>query len=48
MHNASTEFLRDIKMEIVLRLDEKYQVDVNLFAEVGTNWTVGSNNKFAD
>ena len=47
MNNASTNFVRDIKMEMVHRLNEKYQVDVNLFAEVGNNWTVGANNNFA-
>ena len=28
--------------------NEKYQVDVNLFAEVGVNWSTGANNRFAD
>ena len=28
--------------------NERYQVDVNLFAEVGVNWSTGANNRFAD
>ena len=47
MNNASTRAVRDIKMEMVHRLNDKYKVDVNLFAEVGSNWTVGANNNFA-
>ena len=34
-------------MDKVHNLNEKYQVDVNLFAEVGVNWTAGAGNKFA-
>ena len=33
-------------MDRVHNLNEKYQVDVNLFAEVGVNWAAGTDNNF--
>ena len=38
--------VRSVKMNRVHTLNKKYQVDVNLFAEVGVNWTVGANSNF--
>ena len=49
MNNASTSTraVRDINMEMVHRLNDKYKVDVNLFAEVGSNWIFRANINFA-
>ena len=46
LNNASTKVVRDIKMDTVQRLNDRYEIDVDLFAEMGTNFTVGgaSNN----
>ena len=46
LNNASTKVVRDIKMDSVQRLNERYDIDIDLFAEMGTNFTVGgaSNN----
>ena len=41
MNNASTKEVRDINMDSVQRLNERYNIDVDLFAEMGTNFTVG-------
>ena len=38
MNNASTKEVRAVKMEMVERLNKRYQVDIDLFAEVGNNW----------
>ena len=35
-----------VKIDKVHTLNEKYQVDVNLFAEVGVDWTAGAGNNF--
>ena len=45
--NASTSMVRHIKMDRVYNLNEKYQVGMNLFAEVGVNRTAGAGNNFA-
>ena len=37
LNNASTNVVRSVKMDRVHSLNEKYQVDMNLFAEVGVN-----------
>ena len=44
MNNVSTKTMRGIKMDVVHRLNAKYQVDIDMFAEVGTNWMAGANN----
>ena len=41
MNNASTRGAREIKMGMVERLNERYDVDINIFGELGNNWTVG-------
>ena len=46
LNNASTSTLRQVKMDRVHNLNKKYQVGVNLFAEVGANWTAGAGNAF--
>ena len=46
LNNTPTNVKRSVKMDRVHNLNEKYQVDVNLFAEVGVNWTVGANSNF--
>ena len=48
LNNALTSVVRNIKMDKMHSPNERYQVDVNLFAEVGVNWATGINNKFAD
>ena len=35
MNNASNRGVREIKMGIVKRLNERYAVDINLFGELG-------------
>ena len=47
LNNTSTSTVRKVKMNRVHNLNEKYQVDVNLFAEVGVNCTAGAGNNFA-
>ena len=37
LSNASTSTVRQVKMDRVHKLNEKYQIDVNLFAELGVN-----------
>ena len=37
LNNASTKVVRDIKMDKIHITNGRYQVDVNLFAEVGVN-----------
>ena len=39
LNKASASTVRHVKINRVHNLNEKYQVDVNLFAEVGVNWT---------
>ena len=49
MNNAFTNVVQVVKIKMVRvhNLNEMYQrVDVNLFAEVGVNWTVGANSNF--
>ena len=41
LNNASKSTVRQAKM------NEKYQIDLNLFAEVGVNWTAGAGNTFS-
>ena len=48
LNNASTRVVRNVKMDKIHSLNERYQLDVNLFAEVGVNWATGTNNRFAD
>ena len=48
LNNPSTSAVRNVKMDKIHSLNERYQVDVNLFAEVGVNWSTGANNRFAD
>ena len=48
LNNALTSVVRNIKMDKMHSPNERYQVDVNLFAEVGVNWSTGANNRFAD
>ena len=38
MNNASTRQVREVKMEIVERLNKSYQVDMDLFAELANHW----------
>ena len=47
LNNASTNMVHNGKIDRAHNLNEKYQVDVNLFAEVGVNWTAGADNNFA-
>ena len=47
LNNASTSTVQHVKIDRVHNLNEKYQVDVNLFTEVGVNWTAGAGNNFA-
>ena len=47
-NNVSTIAVRNVKRGKIHSLNERYQVDVNLFAEVGVNWSTGANNRFAD
>ena len=47
LNNASTSTVRQVKMDRVHKLNKKYQVDLNLFAEVGGNWTAGAGNTFS-
>ena len=44
MNNASTRVVREIKMGMVERLNERYDVDINLFGKLGNNWTVDGHN----
>ena len=37
MNNASTRGVREIKMGMVERLNERYDVDIDLFGELGNN-----------
>ena len=37
LNNTPTNVKRSVKMDRVHNLNEKYQVDVNLFTEVGVN-----------
>ena len=37
LNNTSTNAKHSVKMDRVHNLNEKYQVDVNLFTEVGVN-----------
>ena len=47
LNNTSTSTVRQVKMDRVHKLNEKYQIDVRLFAEVGVNWTAGAGNTFS-
>ena len=47
LNNASISTARHVKMDRVHNLNEKYQVDVSLFAKVGVNWTAGADSNFA-
>ena len=46
LNNTSTSTVRQVKMDRVHKLNEKYQIDVHLFVEVGVNWTAGAGNTF--
>ena len=48
LNNASTRVVRNVKMDKIHNLNENYQVDVNVFAEAGVNWSTGADNRFAD
>ena len=48
LNNASTRAVREIKMDKVCNTNDKFHIDINLFAEVGVNWKVGANNNFAN
>ena len=37
LNNASTNVVHNVKMDRIHNLNEKHQVDVNLFAEMGVN-----------
>ena len=47
LNNASTNVVRSVKMDRVHSLNEKHQVNMNLFAEMGVNRTAGTDNNFA-
>ena len=47
LNNESTSTVQHVKMGGVHNLNEKYQVDVSLFAKVGVNWTAGADSNFA-
>ena len=47
LNNASTRAVREVKMDKIHNMNDKFQIDVNLFAEVGVNWTTGADNSFA-
>ena len=46
LNNASTRAVREIKMDKIHNMNNRFQVDVNLFAEVGVNWSTGACNNF--
>ena len=46
LNNASTRAVREIKMDKIHNMNDRFQVDVNLFAEVGVNWSTGACNNF--
>ena len=48
LNNASTRAVREIKMDKIRNMNDRFQVDINLFVEVGVNWKVGACNNFAD
>ena len=41
LNNASTKEVREVKMSAVTHLNTKYDIDVDMFAEIGHNWGVG-------
>ena len=41
LNNASTKEAREINMSAVTLLNKKYNIDVDLFAEIGHNWGAG-------
>jgi len=41
MNNASTKEVREVKMSAVTHLNTKYDIDVDLFVEIGHSWRVG-------
>ena len=48
LNNVSTRAVREIKMDKIRNMNDRFQVDINLFAEVGVNWKVGTCNNFAN
>ena len=49
MNDASTRQVREVNIEMVENLNKKYQVDMNLFAEVCNDWKVeGAKNNLAN
>ena len=40
LNNASTKEVREVKMSAVTHLNTKYDIDVDMFAEIGHNWGV--------
>ena len=44
LNNASTRAVREIKMDKIHNMNDKFQIGVNLFAEVGVDWSTGACN----
>ena len=38
LNNASTKEVREVKMSAVTHLNTNYDIDVDMFAEIGHNW----------
>ena len=41
LNNASTKEVKEVKMNAVTHLNKKYDIDVDLFSEIGHTWGVG-------